>query len=358
MVRMILGILVMVTLLLSRSAGAQATFKTLHKFNLGKDGNSPVAGLIFDQAGNLYGTTTAGGAQGFGTVFQLTPNQNGGWTETVLYSFCSLTNCADGSEPVAELIFDQAGSLYGTTQVGGAHNNSGTVFQLTPNQNGEWSEHVLYSFCLQTNCADGVNPRAGLIFDQAGNLYGTTSGSLNEGGGNVFQLTPNQNGGWTEHVLYSFCSRRGCADGYVPDAGLIFDLAGNLYGTTSFGGAHNDSGTIFQLTPNQNGGWTESVLHSFCFRCAGGGDPEAGLIFDQAGNLYGTTRFGGAQNFGTVFELTPKQDGGWSYHRLHSFRNMPGAFPTAGLILDQTGNLYGTTFGYNGTIGSVFEITP
>jgi uncharacterized repeat protein (TIGR03803 family) len=365
MIRLILGILAtgMVTLILSSSAGAQATFKTLHKFTGGTDGDAPYAGLIFDQVGNLYGTTFQGGAHGWGTVFQLTPNQNGGWTEHVLDSFCSPTNCADGQRPQAGLIFDQVGNLYGTTWEGGAQ-GPGTVFQLTPNQNGGWTEHVLHSFCSRPHCADGGNPFAGLTFDLVGNLYGTTStGGRSQYGGTVFQLTPNQNGGWTEHVLHNFCSRTNCADGYQPAAGVIFDQAGNLYGTTQYGGArgNNGDGTVFQLTPNQNGGWTERVLYSFCSRtnCTDGFLPQAGLIFDQAGNLYGTTHWGGAQGYGTVFQLTPNQNGGWTEHVLHGFLDKPGAYPYAGLILDKAGNVYGITEGDGSTtFGSVFEITP
>jgi uncharacterized repeat protein (TIGR03803 family) len=416
----VLATVLIVTLVYAPNAWAGAKFKTLYKFKGGKDGDSPDAGLIFDQAGNLYGTTQSGGADGAGTVFQLTPNQNGGWTESVLYSFCSLANCADGGYPTAGLIFDRAGNLYGTTTDGGAHGaqtDNGTVFQLTPNQNGGWTEHVLYSFCSRTNCADGKDPTAGLTFDQAGNLYGTTyGGGAHTDNGTVFQLTPNQNGGWTEHVLHSFCSRTNCADGWYPSAGLIFDQAGNLYGTTLAGGAQTygtvfqltpnqnggwtehvlysfcsrtncadgtlpyaglifdqvgnlygttytgpSGGTVFQLTPNQSGGWTEHVLHSFCSRtnCADGEFPFAGLILDRAGNLYGTTVAGGTQNFGTVFQLTPNQNGGWTEHVLHAFLDKPGAQPFAGLILDEAGNLYGTSAGdFEMTFGSVFEITP
>jgi uncharacterized repeat protein (TIGR03803 family) len=369
MVRIILDILamVMLTLILSSSVWPQVTFKTLYKFKGGKDGNAPLAGLIFDQAGNLYGTTVYGGhANSGGAVFQLTPDQNGRWTESVLYSFCSLTNCADGGAPQAGLIFDQAGNLFGTTIAGGLYGN-GAVFQLTPNQNGGWTESALYSFCSLANCADGADPQAGLTFDQAGNLYGTTGYGGAHGvygvGGTVFKLTPNQNGRWTEHVLYSFCSRPGCVDGVQPFAGLIFDQAGNLYGTTEYGGAaysNNASGTVFKLIRNQNGGWTESVLYSFCSRlnCTDGSYPQAGLIFDQAGNLCGTNA-GGGHGYGTVFQLTPNQNGGWTEHVLHAFMDQPGALSAAGLILDQAGNLYGTTSGDGSTtFGSVFEITP
>jgi uncharacterized repeat protein (TIGR03803 family) len=253
-----------VGLTLAGSAGAQVKFKTLYKFKGGTDGKSPAAGLVFDQAGNLYGTTQGGGPdKSRGTVFQLTPQQSGGWTKHVLYSFCSQMNCTDGAQPYAGMIFDRAGNLYGTTISGGAH-HGGIVFQLTPNQNGGWTEGVLYSFCSRGNCADGLHPFAGLIFDQAGNLYGTTYYGGDQQDGTVFQLTPNQNGGWTEHVLYSFCSQTNCTDGWYPLAGLIFDQAGNLYGTRGGVGELDASGTVFQLTPNQNGGWTEHVLYSFC----------------------------------------------------------------------------------------------
>jgi uncharacterized repeat protein (TIGR03803 family) len=360
----IIGTLVILAVTLAGGASAQGNYKTLYKFKGGKDGADPSGSLIFDPAGNLYGTTRFGGL-GAGTVFQLAPNQSGGWTESVLYSFCSLANCADGNWPITGLIFDPAGNLYGTTRFGGA-NDAGTVFQLTPNQNGGWTESVLYSFCSLVNCAD--QPFTGLIFDPAGNLYGTTYYGGAYDSGTVFQLMPNQKGGWTESVLYSFC----CADGAGPVAGLIFDRAGNLYGTTFEGGLGAVGGTVFQLTPNQNGGWTERVLHRFCSltNCADGEQPEAGLIFDPAGNLYGTTTQGGAHNSGTVFQLMPNQKGGWTGRVLHNFCSRAncgdGEFPTASLIFDPAGNLYGTTFegAYQGCnhqgvgCGVVFKLIP
>ena len=182
----VLATVLIVTLVYAPNAWAGAKFKTLHKFTRGSNGIEPEGGLIFDQAGNLYGTTLGSGGHKSGTVFQLTPNQNGGWTEHVLYRFCSLTNCTDGSEPQAELIFDQAGNLYGTTELGGAQ-NFGTVFQLTPNQNGGWTEHVLHSFLDKP----GANPTAGLILDKAGNLFGTTVGDVYRTTfGSVFEVTP------------------------------------------------------------------------------------------------------------------------------------------------------------------------
>jgi uncharacterized repeat protein (TIGR03803 family) len=348
--------------------------KVLHSFN-GTDGWSPEAGLIFDAAGNLYGTTEYGGtggncgAYGCGTVFELTPNGSGGWTETVLYSFCPQTGCTDGANPAAGLIFDAAGNLYGTTEYAGAY-NSGTVFELTPNGSGGWTETVLYSFCSQANCTDGYGPLAGLIFDASGNLYGTTRDGGAYGYGTVFELTPTGGGGWTETVLHSF--NQNGTDGAYPYAGLTFDTAGNLYGTTAYGGPYDyfggHPGTVFELTPTAGGGWTETVLYSFCSQanCADGLNPYAGLIFDSAGNLYGTTPVGG-QGHGTVFELTPTAGGGWTEQVLLNFNGTDGNYPTAGLIFDAAGNLYGTTYeggswtgcsdGPNGC-GTVFELTP
>ncbi len=286
----------------------------------------------------------------------------------MLYSFCSRTNCGDGEFPVAGLIFDQAGNLYGTTEYGGAL-AAGTVFKLAPNADGSWRESVLHSFCSRTNCGDGAEPLASLIFDQAGNLYGATEYGGALAAGTVFKLAPNADGSWRESVLHSFCSRTNCGDGAEPFASLIFAQAGNLYGATEYGGAHG-GGTVFKLAPNADGSWRESVLHSFCSRtnCGDGAQPVAGLVFAQAGNLYGTTFDGGDQGLcsftgavgcGVVFKLTPNLNGGWEEAVLHTFADHPGANPGAGLIFDPAGNLYGTSTGDSiGTFGSVFEITP
>ena len=333
------------------------TQKVLHQFIGGEDGAGPGNSLIFDLAGNLYGTTSSGGSHDSGTVFQLVPNADGSWTENTLYSFCSRTDCADGSLPDSSLIFDPAGSLYGTT-IGGGANQDGTVFQLVPNLDGSWTENVLYSFCSRTNCADGSTPYSNLIFDSAGNLYGTTpfGGS---GGGVVFQLVPNADGSWTENVLHSFIGE----EGYQSFGGLVFDPAEqNLYGVTTWGGTHS-GGTAFKLKRNANGSWTDRVLHNFCSRmhpfCADGYQPVEGVIFDVVGNLYGTTFGGGTRNSGVVFKLTPNPKGGWKESVLHTFLNDPGAAPDAGLIFDPTGKAYGTTQGDgHSTFGSVFEVTP
>jgi uncharacterized repeat protein (TIGR03803 family) len=362
-------VVIIVMPVLTPSAWAQSKYKTLYKFTGGKDGENPDARLIFDQAGNLYGTTDRGGAHGLGTVFQLVPNADGRWRESVLYSFCSHTNCGDGAQPAAGVVFDLAGNLYGTTSFGGGAHGGGTVFKLAPNADGSWRESVLYSFCPR-NCRDGAFPFASLIFDRAGNLYGTTYQGGAHGSGTLFQLVPNADGSWRESVLHSFCSRTNCGDGAFPPASLIFDQAGNLYGTTWRGGAL-DQGTVFKLTRNADGSWRESVLHSFCSRtnCGDGTGPEAGLVFDPAGNLYGTTSSGGALDQGTVFKLTPSADGNWRESVLHSFCSRTncgdGAQPVADLVLDPAGNLYGTTFAggdqgcyQGGGCGVVFKLTP
>jgi uncharacterized repeat protein (TIGR03803 family) len=368
-------------LLVAPDALAKSKFKTLHMFKSRGDGSGPEAGLVMDPAGNLYGTTTSGGANGFGSVFRLTPNSGGRWTESVLYNFCSLTNCADGETPVAGLIFDTAGNLYGTTTGGGnagsvcGSDRCGVVFELTPNANGSWTESVLYTFCAVGNCVDGATPYADLIFDAAGNLYGTTSGggsakACPSSCGVVFKLIPKSSGSWTESVLYNFCSRTHCVDGIPHVSSLIFDGAGNLYGTTGGGGAKG-AGTVFELKPNSDGSWSESVLYSFCSRyfCADGTLPWSSPIFDQKGNLYGTTVGGGRGRIGciggcgTIFELTPNRDGSWQEKVLHAFKATDGAAPVAGLIFDVAGRLYGTTvFGTKssscngGSCGVVFKL--
>jgi uncharacterized repeat protein (TIGR03803 family) len=291
--------------------GTWGTLTVLHEFTGGADGAFPYAGLVFDAVGNLYGTTGSGGStacmDGCGVVFKLAPRPEGTWTESVLYTF---TGGADGDGPLAGLIFD-AGDLYGTT-VGGGASDEGVVFKLAPNSHGTWTESVLYSF---TGGADGAHPYAGLVFDAAGNLYGTTYASGAYNNGVVFKLTPNPEGTWTESILHTFT---GGADGATPYAGLIFDAAGNLYGTTDLGGGGTactsgsghmtGCGVVFKLAPKPDGSWTESVLHTFTGG-ADGANPYAGLIFHAAGNLYGTTTHGGFDNNGVVFELTPTSSG-------------------------------------------------
>ena len=344
--------------------GTWGTLTVLHEFT-SADGAYPQAGLVFDTDGNLYGTTYQGGAYKYGgVVFKLAPNPDGTWTESVLHSF---TGGADGWEPVAGLILDATGNLYGTTGGGGVLENGnrhGVVFKLTPSSDGTWTESVLHSFTGHADGGDGAYPSARLIFGEAGNLYGTT---FNGGGstacayyftgcGVVFKLAPNPDGTWTESVLYSFT---GYADGAEPDAGLILDAAGNLYGTTYEGGygtpGGHGHGVVFELARNPDGNWTESVLYSFTGG-ADGANPVAELLFDAAGNLYSTAAAGGLQNQGTVFELTPTSSG-WSETVLRKFLGLAKG-PVAPVIFDPKGNLYGTTSSGTGNYGVVFKITP
>lgn len=269
--------------------------------------------------------------------------------EQVLYSFCPLNGCPDGAEPFAGLVFDSAGNLYGTTEGGGA---AGTVFELMPGADGNWTETVLHSF---GNGSDGAGPQAGLVLDADGNLYGTTYYGGAYDSGIVFKLAPGPKGVWTETILHSFGKG---TDGALPVvAGLVFDTAGNLYGTTEAGGVYG-VGAVFRLTPGADGSWKESVLHSFNPNGKDGVYPEAGLTFDAAGNLYSTTASGGAYNYyGTVFELSPRAGGQWTEKVIYSFNGADGGYPQAGLIFDAAGNLYGTTFsGGVYSYGTVFQL--
>jgi uncharacterized repeat protein (TIGR03803 family) len=353
------------TLILFAASAHAVTEKVLYSFaDNGKDGQNPLSSLIFDKASNLYGTTYSGGAYGGGTVFELSPKTGGGWTEKVLHSF---GNGTDGIEPSVDLIFDKAGNLYGTTTLGGKF-RFGTVFELSPKKGGGWTEKVLHSFNF--NGTDAAEPLAGLTLDAAGNLYGTTAyGGINLVG-TVFELKAKAGGGWTEKVLLSFGNGM---DGVLPSAGLTFDSAGKLYGTTSLGGNGSCSegcGTVFELMPQKGGGWTEKVLHEFT---GNDGELPAGVVFGAAGNLYGTTAFGGSGacsgGCGTVFELMPQKGGSWTEKVLHSFteNGKDGYEPTGSLLLDAKGNIYGTTpFGGSGTCkeensvgcGTVFELKP
>jgi uncharacterized repeat protein (TIGR03803 family) len=325
----------------------------LHNFNNdGADGIYPYGTLISDANGNLYGTTYEGGAHGYGTVFKLSSGSGGNWTETVLHSFGSGT---DGTYPYAGLIIDSVGNLYGTTYHGGA-NAGGTVFELSPGNGGSWTETILHSFGFG---AGGVYPEAGLIFDHSGNLYGTTYLGGEYGSGTVFELSPGQGGSWTETILHSFHDNG--TDAAYPQAGLVFDAHGNLYSTTLFGGTSYVYGTVFELSPGLGGSWTETILHSFNYDGRDGLSPHAGVVLDTHGNVYGTTYSGGTYGYGTVFELSPGQGGSWTETILHSFihNGTDGLQPQAGLIVDDSGNLYGTTTG-GGTYewGTVFEVSP
>jgi uncharacterized repeat protein (TIGR03803 family) len=336
-------------LVVATTRAAAQTDSVLHSFNNnGKDGTNPRGGLVADAAGNLYGTTYTGGVYNYGTVFELSPKTGGGWTYKVLLSF----DKGDGSYPEGTLIFDSAGNLYGTTDSGGT-DSEGTAFELSPATGGKWTERVLWNFGLS-----GSFPAAGLTFDAAGNLYGTTAAGGAYGGGTVFELTPDTGGIWTETTLHSFTFNT-TTDGDFPLASVLFDS--DLFGTTYVGGTYG-TGTAFELTPEAGGTWTETVLYNFNNGNTGSTDPNsmyAGLIADAAGNLYGTGFNGGDYNSGGMFELTLGTGGTWTETLLHSFgsKSGDGYNPMAGLIFDASGNLYGTT--YNGGTdgyGAAFEL--
>jgi hypothetical protein len=294
-------------------------YRVIHEFTGGSDG-WPTSKLTLDAAGNLYGTTS------FGTVFELSPTAGGEWNETVLYTF---TGGSDGADPAAGLIFDAAGNLYGTSQNGGNktgicenYGGCGVVFKLTPNPSGGWTESVIHTF----SGPDGAFPHANLTMDASGNIYSMTGAGGNisacslfgPGCGVVFELSPNASGDWAYHRLLMFepgPTGRGSAGGAYPYAGLTFDSAGNLWGTTTGGGLAPDyDGVVFKLSPSTGGTWTETVVHSFSTYSSGAG-PNSGVVFNTAGELFSTAAAGGALNqctfygpgvgCGLVFGITP-----------------------------------------------------
>jgi hypothetical protein len=364
-------------------ANAQGTEKALYTFTSGTDGGFPFSGVISDAAGNLYGTSPGGGtsgacgSNGCGMVYKLRPNGSGGWTQTILHSF---TGGSDGVDPIGGLVMDSVGNIFGTT---GGQNSTctpigtcGTVFKLTPNGDGTYTESTLYRF---QGGADGENPEGSLILDTKGNLYGSTvfggvpSCYANVGCGTVFQLHPNTDGSWTEKTLHRFV---GGSDGAFMDAGLTFDTNGNLYGVTTDGGGRGCTGfgcgTVFRLSKTQ--GWKERVLYRF----TGGSDgsiAEGGVTFDGVNSFYGVTLLGGdttcvvpgepLSGCGSVYQLTHSSTG-WTKTVLHNFTGgSDGISPQSSLTLDNAGNLYGVT-GTGGSTGcsgghgcgTIFSLTP
>ena len=313
--------------------------------------NISSGGLVEDAAGHLYGTTSSG-ILAPDSVFRLTPPSTvaSKWTETSLYSF---TRSTRGARPEATVIRDANGNLFGTTWTGGAEDD-GTVFELSPPATGKknWTERVLHSFAGGN---DGANPHAPLIEDRAGNLYGTTVYGGEQGIGVVFELVKPAAGKttWVERILSDFGS---ASNGGNPEAPLIFDASGNLYGTTSNGGV------VFELSPaNGKSDWAETVLYKFSGG-KDGGVPEGALVLDGARNLYGTTFYGGASDAGVVFKLHPPtaHDATWRETVLHSFSgHQAGGNPAASLLLDAAGNLFGTaSAGGSYHDGVVFELIP
>ena len=316
---------------------ANGTITILHSF-AGTDGQDPEDGLIQARDGNFYGTTSIGGSGGSGgTVFKITP----GGTLTTLATF----DGQGGPEfPESGLIQARDGNFYGTTDLGGTHFGNGTVYRITPNG----TVTTLYSF----SCSDssGCRPVGGLVQGSDGNFYGTTSqGGSGSNGGAVFKITSNG----TVTTLYSFCSLNNCADGNDSLASLIQASDGNFYGTTNGGGAHS-AGTVFKITPEG----TLTTLYSFCVSgspCADGNGPEGSLVQGSDGNFYGSTYLGGANNVGSIFQVTPQG----ALTTLHSFNGGDGAAPYDGLVEATDGNFYGTTStGGSSGDGTVFQLTP
>jgi len=333
------------------------TFTVLYTFGtLPGDAANPEAGVIRDSVGNLYGTTNSGGTSSQGTVFELSPVTGGGWTEAILHSFAG--GPADGANPRAGLVRDSKGNLYGTTLNGGASNH-GSVFKLAPVTGGGWSETILYSF---TGATDGAYPSYGSLVLAGGYLYGATyeGGDLSclnvPGCGVVFRVKTT---GGHEGVLHAFSYLPpNQNDGAYPLGGVIRDAAGNIYGVT-YGGGSSGDGVVFELSPTTGGSWTETLLHTFSDTSPDGVGSYAGLVRDKAGNLYGTTS---GENFipnaiGTVFEV----DAAGTETLPHIFNGPPsdGGDPMSNLIMDGRGNLYGTTPG-GGTHGAgvIFKLSP
>jgi len=352
----IFALAMLASLSLTHLANAASQEQVIHAFQLGSDGGFPTPDLLSDSAGNLYGTTAEGGNYGLGTVFKLSPQPGGGWTEQILYAF---QGGSDGDTPTSGLIADAAGNLYGET--GGGANSAGTVFELSPS-GGSWTKTTLYTF---VDAGTGIFPSGGLALNALGNLYGTTqSGGVPLDLGTVFELTSDGRGNWTESVIHAFGTGH---DGGEPVAGPIFDPQGNLFGTTLTG---YSAGTIYELIPQPHGKWKRLVLHRF----SGGKDganPSGRLILDADGNLYGTAESGGAvenQNgcdfgCGTVYELMPTGKA-WKFSVLYRFTGgEDGKQPDGTLALDSSGLLYGTTeegggsgCDFNYGCGTVFQL--
>jgi len=355
-----IGISALLVLLVLAGSAMASQYMVLYRFQGTPDGASPTGDLVLDSAGNLYGTTSSGGLNGWGSVYQLTPPVTVGdrWTETILYSF---KPTGDGVNPLAGLVRDSAGNLYGTT-FGGGTSFAGTVFELSPpsTAGGAWTETILHSF---NGTSDGSRPQCKLVLARNGALVGTAFAGGGFGYGTVFKLIPptSSGGTWTEQVLYNFT---GGLDGANPWPGVAVDRSGNLYGVTEATGA-NGNGTAFQLSPPAGGvgNWTETTLHSL--GPTEGANPVGELVLDAAGNVYGMTNIGPLTGFGwgVVFQLVPPtaQGGAWAENILYMFTGgADGGQPYSGLVFDSAGDLLGANSNEGGPAagGAIFKLTP
>jgi hypothetical protein len=331
----------------------------------------------------MFGSTSVGGEDGRGTIFELTASKGGGWKHRVIWSF----HQSDGDSPVGNLIRDSAGDIYGTTIAGGIQNNAGVAFELMPDaRRKKWKIRILYNFCAKggVDCSDGQFPKSGLTYAAAASgvpydgvspLYGTTSqgGAGNGAGGALFELTPSGKT-WREKIVYDFCVEGDCLDGGDPAfAGPAFDASGHIFGTLAIGGPVQDNGTVYELNSRTGKKWALTTLYNFCVvrpECSDGADPTTGVIIDASGAMFGTTEFGGPTDpsYGTVFKLA-RISGSWQESVLYTFCTLAdcidGSNPEAAPIMDSSGNLFGTTqWGGGNDIdgsglggGTVFEIS-
>jgi uncharacterized repeat protein (TIGR03803 family) len=397
--KLLVFVLVSVPLWLATRAAQAQTENVLYNFNGTRDGYNSRATLINGGDGDFYGTTTVGGA-GYGTVYKLSPNSNGGWNETTIHTF----HVDEGTYPTS-LISDGKGNLYGATAEGGV-NDEGILYRLRPTGN-LWQETVLTSFGVGDI---GERPFGNIVIDAQGNLFGTDNtitteyaeavfeaspsngyagkiiyttsfitatggygGLTMDASGNIwgisvqayepliataFELSPNGGGGWNSKVIFTFPRNA------YPEGTPTLDKEGNIYSTSEAGGNKN-LGTVYELSLGKDGIWTGKILYSFQGGASDGEQPYDGVVFDTAGNIYGATAFGGPYNAGTVFELSRVGEGKYHEQVLWSFDLDDGDQPFASVVLDSAGNLYGTTSagGGNGCgaflgCGLAFEIVP